>query len=215
MVMSIDYSYAVEANYASNGKKENVLIVQADLYKMPFRHEMFHKLFCFGVLQHTPDVKKAFMELPRYIRNGGELAIDVYRRISVVKQLIISKYWVRPFAKRLKPETLYKITSRYVSMMWPIAKKINKLPYGRNINSLMLIMDYGGVYNLKDNILKEWAILDTFDMLSAIYDNPQTIVEITKWFHDAGMSDIDVHYGYNGIEGRGKKREVVKRGKIY
>ena len=35
-IISCDYSYAVEANFASNGKNDNVLIVQADLYHMPF-----------------------------------------------------------------------------------------------------------------------------------------------------------------------------------
>ncbi len=36
-VVSLDYSNAVEANYASNGARENVLIVQADIYAMSFR----------------------------------------------------------------------------------------------------------------------------------------------------------------------------------
>lgn len=36
-IVSMDYSFAVEANYKSNGNKENVFIVQGDIYKMPFR----------------------------------------------------------------------------------------------------------------------------------------------------------------------------------
>jgi hypothetical protein len=63
----------------------------------------------------------------------------------------------------------------------------------------------GGVYPLLDDVLKEWAILDTFDMLSPRYDNPQTIDNVREWFERAGLLDIDVHYGYNGIEGRGTK----------
>jgi len=51
-VVSMDYSIAVEANYASNGDKDNVLIVQADIYKMPFPENFFDKLYCLGVLQH-------------------------------------------------------------------------------------------------------------------------------------------------------------------
>lgn len=50
VVISMDYSYAVDANYAFNGGKNNVFIVQADVYKMPFRENFFDKLFCFGVL---------------------------------------------------------------------------------------------------------------------------------------------------------------------
>ncbi|EKE00499.1 MAG: 2-polyprenyl-3-methyl-5-hydroxy-6-metoxy-1,4-benzoquinol methylase, partial [uncultured bacterium] len=51
MIVSMDYSDAVEANYASNGNKENVLIVQGDIYAMPFKKSSFDKLLCIGVLQ--------------------------------------------------------------------------------------------------------------------------------------------------------------------
>jgi hypothetical protein len=43
------------------------------------------------------------------------------------------------------------------------------------------------------------------DMLSPMYDLPQTLKTFTRWHHEAGLVDIDVHYGFNGIEGRGKK----------
>src|SRR5437763_11214620 len=70
IVVSMDYSYAVEANYASNGRRENVLIVQADIYAMPFHSWYFDKVFCFGVLQHTPDVRQAFLALPPMLKAG-------------------------------------------------------------------------------------------------------------------------------------------------
>jgi hypothetical protein len=61
---------------------------------------------------------------------------------------------------------------------------------------------------LQGQILKEWAYLDTFDMLSPRYDYPQSLKTVKSWFHDAKLSDIDIHYGYNGIEGRGTKKTV-------
>ena len=60
LVVSMDYSVAVDANYAANGQRPNVLVVQADLYHMPFRAGSFDRVFCFGVLQHTPDVEESF-----------------------------------------------------------------------------------------------------------------------------------------------------------
>ena len=58
-VVSLDYSYAVDANNASNGARNNVLIVQADVFAMPFRPRSFDRVFCFGMLQHTPRVPRA------------------------------------------------------------------------------------------------------------------------------------------------------------
>ncbi len=205
MLVSMDYSYAVEANYASNGTKDNVLIVQGDIYKMPFRENYFDKLFCFGVLQHTPDVRKSFMELPQYLKSGGNLAIDVYDKYEGHNPLYKTKYWARHFTKGRNPEKLYTIITKYINFMWPIAKFIHKLPYGPQINWALLIADYHEHYDLREDMLKEWAILDTFDMLSPAYDTPQTIDTVRQWFHDAHLADIDVHHGYNGIEGRGTK----------
>ena len=54
-------------------------------------------------------------------------------------------------------------------------------------------------------MLKEYAILDTFDMLSPAYDTPQYLRTVKEWFKNTNMSNIDVHYGYNGIEGRATK----------
>jgi len=204
-VVSIDYSYAVEVNYALNGRNKNVLIVQADVYKMPFRECFFDKLFCFGVLQHTPDPKKAFSLLPDYLKKGGALAIDIYRKIGGVKGVLQTKYWVRPMTRKMDPGLLYRFSSAYVTLMWPICRLINKLPYGRQINWALLVADYRGVYDLKDETLKEWAILDTFDVLSPTYDYAQTLEEVKKWFQEAPLDDTEVHYGYNGIEGRGKR----------
>ena len=205
MVISMDYSYAVKANYATNGDKNNVFIVQADIYNMPFRENFFDKLFCFGMLQHTPDPQKAFMVLPSYLKSDGDLTVDVYKKIGGLRGLFAPKYWVRPITKRLAPRLLYKVTSVYISLMWPISKLIHKLPHGRKINWALLIADYNGVYNLSENMLKEWAILDTFDMLSPAHDKPQTLETIKQWFVDARLKNIEVHYGYNGIEGRGKR----------
>src|ERR1700720_1812532 len=72
-VVSLDYSYAVDANYASNGARSNVLIVQADVFAMPFRPQSFDRLFCFGMLQHTPSPSRAFAALPAVLKPGGAL----------------------------------------------------------------------------------------------------------------------------------------------
>ena len=53
---------------------------------------------------------------------------------------------------------------------------------------------------------KEWSILDTFDMYSPEYDKPQTLKEVQRWFKEAGLKDVEVIYGPNGIVGKGKKK---------
>lgn len=206
MVISVDLSRAVEVNYALNGHKPNVLIAQADIYKLPFPYHFFDKIFCFGVLQHTPDVGQSFRSLTAYLKPGASLAVDVYKKYSLLKRLLVTKYWVRPFTSKIDPELLYRWCERYVSFMWPLTGYFNKIPrLGRHINWSLFVADFSNKYPLTKEIAKEWAILDTFDRLSPAFDFPQTLETVQGWFEEAKFKDIEVHYGYNGIEGRGVK----------
>jgi 2-polyprenyl-3-methyl-5-hydroxy-6-metoxy-1,4-benzoquinol methylase/uncharacterized protein YbaR (Trm112 family) len=203
-VVSMDYSQAVDANYQGNGSKPNVLIVQGDVYRMPFRPGSFDKLFCFGMLQHTPDVRGAFMALPPMLKPGGHLVVDVYKK-TLAATLLATKYYARVLTRRMEPERLYALTRRWIDLVWPLSRLISRIPRaGRLINWRLLVADYSAL-GLSDAVLKEWAVLDTFDMLSPRYDSPQTLATLRRWFVEAGLTDIDVHYGYNGIEARARK----------
>lgn len=204
-VVSMDYSFAVEANYQANSLKENVLIVQADMFQMPFPRDFFDKLFCLGVLQHTPDPKKAFLTLPPLLRTGGELVVDVYRK-SFLATRLSAKYWLRPFTRKMAPERLYDLSRKWVDLLWPWCALLRKIPkLGPAINSrLLAVVDHSGL-GLTGDLLKEWAYLDTFDMLAPRYDLPQRIEAVRQWFQEAGLHGIEVNNGYNGIEGRGKR----------
>lgn len=202
-VASLDYSSAVEANYQSNGERENVLIVQGDIYAMPFKLRTFDKLFCFGVLQHTPDPRRAFACLPPQLRPGGQLVVDIYKR-TFVSVYLSPKYYVRPITRRMNPGHLYRLVKHYVDFMWPICSLIQKIPkIGPSLNWRLLVADYSNL-GLHGDRLKDWAYLDTFDMLSPRYDRPQTLTTMRRWFQEQGLVDVEVGYGYNGIEGRGR-----------
>jgi SAM-dependent methyltransferase len=192
-VVSFDYSRAVEANYGSNGNHENLLLVQASVYEMPFRLDYFDKAFCFGVLQHTPDPREAFMSIVRHVKPGGKIAADVYTK-SLRMWLLNTKYWVRPFIDRSDPQALYDTVKKYVDVMWPLVRLVRKVPgLGVRLPSRLLILDYSRlVPKADDATLKEWAQLDTFDMLSPIYDKPQTPKAFRRWFEKAGLTEINV-----------------------
>ena len=134
------------------------------------------------------------------------MAIDVYRKMPAVKRLFLIKYWIRPLTRRMPPKVLYTITRAYVRLMWPLARVIHRIPrLGPKINWRLFVIDYRGVFPLSESLLQEWAILDAFDMLSPAFDSPQTLETVRSWFHQGGYTDVEVHYGQNGIEGRGRK----------
>jgi SAM-dependent methyltransferase len=164
---------------------------------MPFRLKYFDRAFCFGVLQHTPDPREAFMSIVRHVKPGGKVAADVYAK-SLRKWLLNTKYWVRPLIDRSDPRALYEAVKRYVDVMWPISRFLWTIPVvGPRLASRLLVPDYSGLLGeAGEATLKEWAYLDAFDMLSPTYDKPQTLKAFRRWFEQAGLTAIDVRASY-------------------
>jgi SAM-dependent methyltransferase len=196
-VVSFDYSYAVEANYASNGSRPNVLIVQADIFAMPFRPGTFDRLFCFGMLQATPDPATAFAALPRVMRAGGALCADIYKA-TLFRAFVHTKYYVRPLTRRMDPERLYRRVCAWVDFMWPLASLIRRLPRGYSVNWRLLVADYSFM-GLEGAMLKEWSYLDTFDMLAPRYDRPARINAVRRWAQRANLQQVSTEYTPHGI----------------
>ena len=200
-VFSFDYSNAVEANFANNGSQPNLHLFQGDIFNIPFSEESFDKVICLGVLQHTPNPEKAFKNLARYVKPGGELVIDVYK--ATIFAYLHWKYALRPITKRIKKDKLYKTVSAVTPHLVPISATLRKVA-GRGGARLVPIVEYSHL-GLSPEINMEWAILDTFDMYSPAHDHPQKISSVRRWFTDVGLTDVTVRYGPNGIVGKGNK----------
>src|SRR6185295_7381657 len=76
---SFDSSSAVNANQRNNGHiaPARFHLARGDLYAIPFDRK-FDKVFCRGVLQHTPDVPRSIECLVNAARPGGEIVVDFY-----------------------------------------------------------------------------------------------------------------------------------------
>lgn len=206
-VLSLDYSRAVEANYRSNGDRDNLLLVQGDLFRMPFPHLYADRIFCFGVLQHTPDPRAALASLERHVKPGGELVADIYAK-TFPRYVLGTKYWVRPLTRRMPSQKLHRLTARYVDVMWPVARLVRRIPrIGRQLNWRLLIGDYSDVLQ-DDPTLLEWAKLDTFDMLAPRYDKPARAKTVSRWCEELDFEAVTIKPGYNGLEIHARRPSV-------
>lgn len=199
-VFSFDYSGAIDANVRNNGHLPNVHFLQADIRKPPFAPGTFDKVFCFGMLQHTPDPEQSFKSLIRYVKPGGALVADVYRRSW--KTLFWGQYYLRVITRRIAPDRLFPIVERYFSvvhaatgLLLPLSSHFSKI-----VSLLLGTADYRGMYPMRADVMREWCLLDTFDKLSPAFDNPQTLGGVRRWFDTLEVSAFDVKPGYNGIE---------------
>ena len=96
MVIGIDIGETVEIAYEMNRENENVLILQADIYNMPFL-QIFDYVYSMGVLHHLPQPQEGFNKLLEKVKPLGTILIWVYqfesykdlRFISLLRKLTV------------------------------------------------------------------------------------------------------------------------------
>ena len=183
---SIDFSSAVEANFKNNYRfGARLKLSQASIYEMPFRQNTFDKIFCFGVLQHTPSFQKSIKSLVSKLKVNGEIAIDFYP-IKGFYTKIHSKYILRPITKRLQKDILLKLIINLVPICLGAFDLLVKIKLGF-LTRFLPITDIRSFPNNLDKFeRKKWAILDTFDAFSPEYDNPQKLCNVIKMFEKEG-----------------------------
>lgn len=198
-LFSVDYSDAVEANFRNNGPHERLQLFQASIYELPFARQQFDKVFCFGVLQHTPDFKKSLHALVNMVKEGGELVVDFYP-IRGLYTKIHTKYFLRPFTQKMDHRKLLSKIEANADRLIAAYRFFDKLGLGKIVNRFLPVCDIKRTipHHLDDRTLREWVILDTFDMFSPAYDNPQRLEKVIQWFKEFGMKQVKgsvVRYG--------------------
>lgn len=193
---SVDYSNAVEANYANNGHHGNRFkLFQASIYEMPFVPAQFDKVVCLGVLQHTPDFEQSVKALIEMVKPGGELVVDFYP-IKGWWTKLHAKYIFRPYAKKLGHEKLLTKIDANIDWLIKTYRFFSRIGIGKFTNRFLPICDIDGTLpkNLTGEQLREWCVLDTFDMFSPQYDQPQRMSTVAVWFNKYGLKNVKADY---------------------
>lgn len=202
-VVALDYSNAVDACYANLKNHPNVHVVQGDIYALPFSEGFFAFAYSLGVLQHTPDVARAFAALPRQVAAGGALCVDYYQKTW--KSVFLPKYWLRPVTKRMPKAHLFALLQTWVPKLLPLSCLLGRIPiFGGGLKQLVPVANHVGALPLSESQCLEWSLLDTFDMLAPEHDHPQTAGTIKRWLSDAGLDEITV-LKVGHLVGRGRK----------
>jgi hypothetical protein len=113
------------------------------------------------------------------------------------------KYILRPITTRIRKDRLFRVVELAVDALLPMAIFMRTFG-GRWGARFFPILQYSH-WGLPLELNREWAVLDTFDMYSPAYDHPRTLVQVRRWFESAGLENIVVTYGPNGVIARGKR----------
>lgn len=188
-VVGVDLSTAVDAAAKTLKGRPNVHLVQASLFELPFKKAAFDGCYCIGVIQHTPDPPRALRVLPPLLKPSGRLAVTVYERKPWTK--LNPKYLLRPLSKRLPLKVTLRIIQILMPMLFPVTEVVFRIPVlGRLFAFLIPIANYVDQKHLTLIQRYRWALLDTFDMFSPAYDQPQTSAEVEAALSIGGLAEI-------------------------
>jgi SAM-dependent methyltransferase len=210
VVFAIDLSSAVDANFQNNGSHLNVFICQADLRTLPVPPEQFDIVVCIGVIQHTPNPEETMNILCSQVKPGGMLLIDHY---AYGYPATPSRNWLRRRLIKSSEEGAMSFVKRMVGLLWPLHKAFYKYRHVKLIGSLRPrfiywspVVDYHDFYSqLGEQLMYEWAVLDTHDTLTDHYKHLRSREEIELHLKSLGMMEVVATIGGNGVEARAKK----------
>lgn len=185
LVIGFDLSCAIDAAYELHGRRPNVHLAQADIFRSPLPDGVADRVYTFGVVQHTEDPESAFRSLIRLVRPGGEIAVWVYRRSRIPQPL----YLVRRFTAGMSEPRATRFIEWYVPKAYRVSGMVGRVPVlGRYLRRLIPVADYRDRRDerrqLSSEQMFEWALMDTHDMLITRYTYPQRWEDLQRWMRD-------------------------------
>jgi SAM-dependent methyltransferase len=185
LVVGMDLSGAVVAARELTADLPNVAVVQGDLLRQPLADARFDHIYALGVLDHTPDPRRAFLELARRLKPGGRIAIWVYPRERRVVEAMMDAQ--RAVSTRL-PVGVLEALSRAATPVGGLKRRL--------MGSRHRVVERAGValhlltIGVSMHPDPEVRACDTLDWYAPRFLSRHTPGEVAGWFAEAGLVDV-------------------------
>ncbi|MBC7187460.1 MAG: methyltransferase domain-containing protein [Calditrichaeota bacterium] len=180
-VFAVDLNFALLKSGPAFVTENQIHLLVASLFDLPFREGSFDLVYCQGVLHHTFSTRAAFDSISRYVRNGGYLFVWVY---GLEDHLV-------PKGKR---GCLARVKHHAERLLRPV---ISRLPGWCRLALLFaLAWAVHPVFRKRMRHKEAWTLRHTrhslHDWLSPRYAHRHGYNEAVEWFEEAGYELIGV-----------------------
>jgi SAM-dependent methyltransferase len=188
-VIAVDISQAIDACHETTAIHDGrVHCIQASLFDLPLRPDIFDAVYCMGVIQHTPDPAGLMALLPRFLQPGGKISYNFYEE-GIWRRLQIIKYALRLFTPHLSVNANLALSRFLVGLLYPLTRALAPIRKMRILNHLIPI---AAVHDpqLTPDQQRAWTLLDTFDWYGARFEKRQHHQAAHAVLKAAGMENI-------------------------
>jgi SAM-dependent methyltransferase len=191
-VVGVDLGGSVDVAFQNTKKFSNAHVVQADIYHLPFKKNLFDFVYCIGVLHHLPRQEEGFTKLVEVTKKKGLVHSWVYGREGNYLLKIMDplrKYFISKL-----PLPIVKLLSfSLMVFIHPIIKLVyrplNKFSITRKFASYLPQNSFF-MYLSNFTFSVNYSIL--FDQLLAPIATYYTKEEFRKWFENAHLKNIKI-----------------------
>jgi SAM-dependent methyltransferase len=185
LLVGIDLSSAVRAARELTTDLPEVAVIQGDLLRLPFAPGSFDHVYSIGVLDHTPDPRRTFLNLSRVLKPGGRIVVWIYRKENPMVERVMN---VHRAVSRQLPLNLLVSLSRWSAPLGGLKRRlmasrwrlVQRAGVGLHVMTI-------GVSMHPD---PEVRVCDTLDWYAPRYVSRHTKDEVLGWFAEAELVDI-------------------------
>jgi SAM-dependent methyltransferase len=204
-VIGVDLSAAVETAFAATRALENAHIVQADIFRLPFKRS-FDYAYSVGVLHHLPDPRGGFRSLASKVKAGGHLSAWVYgaennawitRLVNPLRERVTSRINRRALLhlSKLPTAALYAATKL-------IYGPLNRSQGGSAIARRLFYNDYLNAISGFGWREQHTIVFDHLVAPTAFYISRE---EFERWWEEIGAAEVTIGW-HNKNSWRGTGR---------
>ncbi len=181
-----DLGDSVNVAYEMTKGLQNVCIIQADIYDMPFYNGV-DIAYSIGVLHHLPNPKEGFLKLPKVLKKGGHMLIWVYNRRHNARAI----YFYEPLRRisRHIPKRLLLMLCYIPAIIVHLINEVSHLFKELGLTGLAKRVPFAYYANFPFNM----KLNDAFDVLATPKSNYYYVEQIIDWFTDATLKEVKAY----------------------
>jgi 2-polyprenyl-3-methyl-5-hydroxy-6-metoxy-1,4-benzoquinol methylase len=176
-VIAVDFTDSgVTITHQATHAMENVAVVQANLFGLPFQPGTFDFVVSWGVLHHTPDTRAAFERIAPLVKRGGHLYVMVYEKHNPVKFFFTNL--IRWILRKLPEDRRYQACKLFIIRNRRLCSLLGHL----------MICAYQP--KTADPLALSTMQLGLYDAYAPVFNHLHTREEVSRWFRDSRFGQI-------------------------